>query len=80
MPTQIVITLVFIIPGQIYSWRKPGTIGKVVFCLLCLPLIVQSAVGALHAWGESKNLPWTIGYLVSASFPVVLTGIRIRRP
>ena len=80
MPVQILIILAFIILGQIYSWRKPGTLAKLIFFLLCLPLIAQSGVGVVHAWGETKNLPWTIGYLVFANFLVVLTGIRVSRP
>ena len=80
MPLQFFSILVLIILGQICIWRKPGTLAKVICFLLCLPLITQSGVGVVHAWGETQDLPWTIGYFVFAGFLIVLTGIRIRWP
>ena len=40
-------------------------------CILAgLLTALLAAPGALHAWGESQSVPWTIGYLT-----VMLVGI-----
>ncbi|MCX8230073.1 MAG: hypothetical protein OTJ44_09040 [Planctomycetota bacterium] len=80
MPPLIPILLSLIVLGQILCWRQSGTPAKVGFTLLSLPLLAQSGAGALHAWGETRDVPWTIGYLVSAVVLIALIYKRFRRP
>ena len=29
-------------------------------------VMLGASLGALHAWGESHSIPWTVGYLIAA--------------
>ncbi len=62
------------------TWFFQGQAAKIVFSLLGVGFVAQGCLGALHAWGETGSVPWTVGWLSLAVLFVVLVVLRWRRP
>jgi hypothetical membrane protein len=79
MPLTILFAIACLITSLVISWRKPGPVAKISFCLLTLSLIFYTVIGALHAWGESQDIPFTISYTFMGIILTIMTVIRIRK-
>ncbi len=77
-PLIIVMVAVFFILGS--SIRGVFNRERSIFCLLCGGVtVVVSALGALHAWGESRSIPWTAGYLAAFLIGIVCVFRQLRQ-
>jgi len=46
--------------------------GRSILCALSGIVVVFGAgMGAMHAWGESRSIPWTVAYLIAVLIGVV---------
>lgn len=63
--------LVLVVVGYgLFGPRK-----SVGIALIALVAASFSAAGALHAWGETRSIPWTIGYGL-VIFASITAGVR----
>ena len=75
------IAVVTILVGMLVSgWIVKGTMAKVVFTIMTIPLGLYGILGAWHAWGESQSLPWAAGWLAVTVLCFWLATLRCRRP
>ena len=43
-----------------------------ILCALAgIVVLLGAGMGAMHAWGESRSIPWTVGYLIAALIGIV---------
>jgi len=80
MTTPLAIGIMILVLLFAATWSLRGTFAKVAFSLLGTALVAQGCLGALHAWGEGQDLPWTAGWLSFAILFGVLVVLRWRRP
>ena len=80
MPILLLAGFVLFLAILLLTWGRRGKSAKVAFSLICVTLVAQGFVGAIHAWGESGNLIWTVGWLSFATLFGVLIYVRWRRP
>jgi hypothetical protein len=52
--------LIFVIKSLLH--RRPSLSTRLAATGLALFLALLASLGALHAWGESQSIGWTIGY------------------
>jgi len=46
--------------------------GRSVLCALSgIVMTLGAAMGAMHAWGESRSVPWTVAYVAAALIGIV---------
>ena len=46
--------------------------GRSILCALSGIVVVFGAgMGAVHAWGESRSIPWTVAYLIAVLIGIV---------
>jgi len=46
--------------------------GRSILCALAgIVVLFGAGMGAMHAWGESRSIPWTVGYLIVALIGIV---------
>ena len=46
--------------------------GRSILCALAgIVMTLGAAMGALHAWGESRSIPWTVAYLIAVLIGIV---------
>ena len=46
--------------------------GRSIFCALAgIVVLLGAGMGAMHAWGESRSIPWTAVYLIATLIGVV---------
>ncbi|MDP6941445.1 MAG: hypothetical protein QGH51_05380 [Planctomycetota bacterium] len=61
------------------TWLRPGNVAKWVFSLVGFLLILQGSLGALHAWGESQQIGWILGWVLVVILFCILIPLRWRR-
>ena len=80
MPGLLIAGFVLLALLLVFTWQRSGNSAKVAFSLLCVAPVAQGCIGAIHAWGESGSLTWTVGWLSFAIVFVALIYMRCRRP
>ena len=46
--------------------------GRSILCALAgIVVLLGAGMGAMHAWGESRSIPWTAGYLIAVLIGIV---------
>ena len=80
MPILLIVLVVAAVFFLATTWFAKGQVAKIVFSLFGVALVAQGCLGALHAWGETGSIPWTVGWLSLAVLFVVLVVLRWRRP
>ena len=69
--TGAIIVLTAFVTLGLSIWGLFNT-GRSILCALSgIVVVLGAGMGAMHAWGESRSIPWTVAYLIAVLIGIV---------
>lgn len=76
--TGAIIVLTAFVTLGLSIWGLFNT-GRSILCALSgIVVVLGAGMGAMHAWGESRSIPWTVTYLIAALIGIVSVFRQVR--